>query len=326
MMNGIKDAMYNANVAISGAFRKVFKKKEGPSKISRSRKKRAIFICLSLSIAIFNFLFFWVQINFESILMAFRTVGAGGVEVYGFKNFAMLIDELKNPVSIMSEALKNTFIFFFFGLLIETPICFMFSFFLYKKIRGYKIFRYIFFLPNIISAVVLTTFVKILLGVDGPVVIIWEKLFGVMPLFFQDSSYALNTMLFYNLWSGFGLNIVLYMGAMSRIPDDVLEYARLDGVGFGREIVQFIIPLIWPTVATLLLLQVSGVFGASGPIFLFTKGAYGTYTLSYWIFAKTLENSSLEYASAVGLFFTFIGLPIVLLVRWITNRVEAIEY
>ena len=301
-------------------------KKQKRIKFSRARSKEIIFICLSLSIAIGNFLFFWVQINFESILMAFRTVGTGGIEVYGFKNFTMLIDELKNPMSIMSEALKNTFIFFFFGLLVETPICFMFSFFLYKRIRGFKVFRYIFFLPNIVSAVVLTTFVKILLGVEGPVVVIWEKMFGTLPLFFQDSKYALNTMLFYNLWSGFGLNIVLYMGAMSRIPEDVLEYARIDGVGFGREIVQFIIPLIWPTVATLLLLQVSGVFGASGPIFLFTKGAYGTYTLSYWIFAKTLENASLEYASAVGLLFTMIGLPIVMFVRWITNRIEAIEY
>ena len=109
-----------------------------------------------------------------------------------------------------------------------------------------------------------------------------------------------------------------------------MEYARLDGVGSGRELVQIIIPLIWPTLSTIITFAFVGIFTASGPILLFTKGQYGTYIISFWIYDLVQGVNkviNLEYASAVGLFFTLIGAPIVLIVRMLINKaVDAVEY
>ena len=59
----------------------------------------------------------------------------------------------------------------------------------------------------------------------------------------------------------------------------------------------------------------------------FTEGKYDTYTISYWIYSQVTFSKSYEYPSATGLFFTAIGLPIVLTVRYFINKVyDDVEY
>ena len=206
------------------------------------------------------------------------------------------------------------------------------AYFLYKKIIGYRIFRFVFFLPSIISATVLTALYKQLIAPGGVVALVVEALGGSVPLlgYLATEGTALTAIVIYTLWTGFGVNIILFNGAMTRIPEEVMEYARLDGVGSGRELVQIIIPLIWPTLSTIITFAFVGIFTASGPILLFTKGQYGTYTISFWIYDLVQGVNkviNLEYASAVGLFFTLIGAPIVLIVRMLINKaVDAVEY
>ena len=115
---------------------------------------------------------------------------------------------------------------------------------------------------------------------------------------------------------------------MIRIPESITEYLTLEGVGMGREIVQFIIPLIWPTIAVFVLLSFVGIFTASGDILLYTGGEYNTYTISFYIYAHTvgLASANLNYASAVGLFFTVLALPLSLIIQRIVSHVEPIEY
>ena len=72
----------------------------------------------------------------------------------------------------------------------------------------------------------------------------------------------------------------------------------------------------------MILLSSINVFGADGPLLLFTKGQYRTMTLSFWIFGMTTGIGSAtdyEYASAIGLIMTLLGLPIVYAVTRITK-------
>ena len=111
---------------------------------------------------------------------------------------------------------------------------------------------------------------------------------------------------------------------MNRIPEEVLEAARLDGVGMLRELVQIILPMVWPTLTTLIVFTFVGIFTASGPILLFTKGQYDTVTISYWILSVVMNPAGdARYASAVGLIFTLVALPIVLLVKWGMEKLQA---
>ena len=308
----------------------------GPPKAGRrtgfneNRLRKNLFIVGMLSIAIVHFLVFWVYVNLSSILMAFKNVTIEGTK-WGFGNFKIMFDSFRNPTSELRGAFVNTMIFFAVNLLIKLPLTFICSYFLYKKIKGYKYYRFVFFLPSIISAVVLTSLLKYMVNPGGPLPRIYEMLWGrEAPLFLADSDYALGVILFYTIWSGFGVNIILFQGAMSRIPPEIIEAGKIDGVGMTRELFQIVTPLVWPTISTVVVLAFVGIFSSSGEILLFTKGLYDTYTISYWIFelVQGIKGTvNLEYASTVGIFFSVIALPIVLLVkRGLEKITESVEY
>ena len=308
----------------------------GPPKAGRrtgfneNRLRKNLFIVGMLSIAIVHFLVFWLYVNLSSILMAFKNVTIEGTK-WGFGNFKIMFDSFRNPTSELRGAFVNTMIYFAVNLFIKLPLTFICSYFLYKKIKGYKYYRFVFFLPSIISAVVLTSLLKYMVNPGGPLPRIYEMLWGrEAPLFLADSDYALGVILFYTIWSGFGVNIILFQGAMSRIPPEIIEAGKIDGVGMTRELFQIVTPLVWPTISTVVVLAFVGIFSSSGEILLFTKGLYDTYTISYWIFelVQGIKGTvNLEYASTVGIFFSVIALPIVLLVkRGLEKITESVEY
>ena len=97
-----------------------------------------------------------------------------------------------------------------------------------------------------------------------------------------------------------GTGTLLFQGAMARIPTDVLEAARLDGCRVGSELIHIVFPLILPTVSTQIMLLMTGLFNASGPILLLTNGEHETTTIAFWIFYEVKFNGSLNNVSAAG--------------------------
>lgn len=155
---------------------------------------------------------------------------------------------------------------------------------------------------------------------------LFMKAIGKDPVpFLSDSRYALCTILFYTVFTGFGGNIVMLSGAMSHIDDSIVEAAKIDGASMSCEFFRIVLPLIWPTLSTLIILAFVGVFGSTGPILLFTQGDKGTYTVSYWLYDQVQRWKATNYPSAVGLFFTCIGAPIALFMRWVMGKVPSYE-
>lgn len=293
-----------------------------------SRKiQRGIFIGIMLSVGLIQFAIFWLYVNFDSILMAFRLSTKEGF-VWTLDNFKRFFHEYSIPEYELSLALKNTLLLFLVGTIIGLPTSLLFAYYLYKKILFAKFFRVIFFLPSIISAAVLVGLFKYIFAVHGPVNEILSVLKGVPVTieWFTDENYSMNTILFYVFWTGFGSNIVLFTGAIHRIPHDILEYAKIDGVSMTRELIQIIVPLIWPTLSTLLVFATAGLFTNSGPILLFTEGNFKTMTIGYFIFDQ-VQNNQYYYPAAIGLIFTAIGFPLVLIVKWVLGKVlDDVEY
>lgn len=273
-----------------------------------------------LALPVLHFFVFYVYVNINSILMAFQLPTDGVKPIWSLENFKTIFVEFAQSNSLILSALKNTLIFFFSGLLITLPLSILMCYFLYKRIAGYKIYRVIFFLPNIISASVIAVLFRYLIAGNGPISVLYQLVGAKIPPFLSDSRYALSTILFYTIFFGLGGNLILFSGAMTNIETSILEAGKIDGVGMLGEIIYIVIPLIWPTLSTVLIFNFIGIFNASGPILLFTRGAYDTYTISYWIYDRVAFHNELNYPAAVGLFFTAIGAPIAILMRWLLTR------
>ena len=280
------------------------------------------FVILTTIVPIIMFLVFYVYVSFDSVLMAFRDEDT---MVYSFKYFQIFFNDLKKADSSILVSLGNTMRYFFLDNAIMFPLSVLFSFFLYKKIWGYKYFRIVFFLPSIISGVVLSTLYRYLL--NGPISDYIQQIFmmDAPPLLFENPKYANTSIMVYVVWLGIAGNMIIHSGTLARIPTEIIESSKIDGAGFFREFINIAIPLIWPTLSTLLLMNIIGIFGASGPILLFTRGKAGTSTISYWIYECTVVSPQYNYAAAVGLVMTCVSIPIVLFSRWAMSKISTGE-
>lgn len=287
--------------------------------------RKAFFIVCMLAIPLINLVVFWFYVNFDSILLAFQSNQPGVGIKWGFENFRRFFEEFGMPDSEIPGALKNTLIFFFANLCVTLPVSVVLCYFLYKRIAGYKAFRFIFYLPSIISASVYVVLFKYIIGPDGTVGLLLKAMGRTPVPFLTDSRYALGTILFYTVFTGFGGNIVMLSGAMSHIDESIVEAAKIDGASMTCEFFRIVLPLVWPTLSTLIILSFVGIFGASGPILLFTEGDAGTNTIAYWLYAQVQRWKVYNYPSAVGVFFTCIGAPIALFMRWVMGKVPGYE-
>lgn len=293
------------------------------SKMSSKKEKSFFFVAVMLSIPVLHWFVFWLYVNLNSILMAFQ-LPTGEWSLLSLKT---VLREISAGDSTLRVSITNTLLYFFKDILM-LPFQLLIAYFLYRKILFYKGFQVIFYLPAIISGVALTTVFSNFIAPSGPLGKLFLS-FGIeLPELLADSDYATSTILFFTIWTGWGGQMLLLSGALSRIPVEVLESARLDGINTGKELIHMIVPLVWPTMSTILILNMTGLFGASGPILLFTKGGWGTSTIGYWIFDKVafVGISAYNEVAAAGLIFTAIGVPVIMFFKWLIERIPTVDY
>jgi len=309
---------------------------------AQNKKKRRytwkdhLFILSCVVIPVVNFLVFYIYVNIDSFVMAFQ-MPKNGQLIWTFDNFRWVWDKIVNGSTNQRDDLRlafaNTFLTFLVQIAMFVVGLFV-SYFLYKKIFGYRYFRILFFLPSLVSAVVTSIFYIQLMNSDF-VPHLLEKIYHLdyeMKSPLMDSKFA-NRMIFLNLiWLNFPSNMILWGGTFARIPAEVLESAKIDGCGWLRELFQIILPIVWPTFVILITTQVAGIFGATGNVFLLTGGNYGTQTVSNWMYlyvqtANGTMSTNLYRAAALGFILTIISCALALLIRkFLTSRVEEVQY
>ena len=295
--------------------------------------KRAGFIVSFTILPTLTFLIFYVYVNLNSFAMAFQYNAADGSISWTLDNIREVFRRLFPPDAEMGEAFANTFktfgvnmVMFFIGIFV--------SFFLYKKIFLYNVYRILFYLPSIVSAVVMCAVYKDLLGKYNTG-LLFQKLYNLdyVPDIFSDEKFANTAVLINMVWLTFPGNLIIWGGTFARVPDSVIESARIDGVNWVQEAFRIIIPMVWPTFALMFVLSIAGVFGASGQVFLLTQGQAGTQTVSNWMYMQvygvSINNSSnaFNYMSALGMFLTLVSCIVSITLRKLSGKMfQGVEY
>lgn len=303
--------------------------------IAKKRRKmptsRVLFILFCVAIPVIQWLVFYVYTNISAILMAFQ----GSHGEFSLVNFERFFHELSKPTSLIREAFRNTFLTFAIQV-VSFPFQVLVAYFIYKKILFYRFFRTVFFLPGIIFSVAWSLIFLNVIGVEGPIAKAVGDIFnlGYVPELLVDSRFANSVILINMVWLAFPGDLIIWGGTFARIPEEVLESAKIDGVTWIKEFTKIILPMVWPTVGLKMVLMICGVFGASGAVFLLTQGNYGTMTLSCWMYLQLLNSSGNQftsnvynYLSAVGLILTVVSVAIAVVVRKFVGKVfEEVEY
>lgn len=297
------------------------------------RKRKYSFVFFMIIWSIIDFLVFYVAVNISSILMAFQEF-TGYDKVtweptykWSFENFRRFWQDITYTGyanASFRNALRNTLFLFVAGNAWAIPMQFIVSYFLYKKVFGYKVFRWVLYLPSIISSVVVVTIFKNIVEVNGLLSSLSMKM-GNGPItgMLTDEKMAKWTVLIYNCWMGFAGSYIILTAAMMRIPAEVIEAGKLDGANAAREFFSLIFPMIWPTVHIIILQKITGILSADGPILLLTGGGGDTYTIGFWFYSQVIVSQSFEYPSAIGLIMTLVIAPIAIIARKLLDRVYA---
>lgn len=146
--------------------------------------------------------------------------------------------------------------------------------------------------------------------------------------FLADKKTAMPLLLFYCVWIGLGGSIILLTGAISKIPDHLLELDRLYGLSFFKEVWYVILPLIGPTVSILFLQGLGVILGFYMPVLLITGGAADTTTYAFFTIQLTNGGqSNYGFAAALSLVSTLIMSPVILVCRYFIDKFfPAYEY
>lgn len=299
---------------------------------NKSRKAELVFVAVMLIVPIVHLLVFTVYVNFDTIFLTFQYKDTS-TNTYRFlpdvfRNYKELFADMAKPYSTMPVAVKNSLIFFVLNDFIIVPVSVVLTYFLYKKIPCSGFFRIVFYFPSIISGVVLVMVYRFMfdstIGVVDPV-LTKLGLAGLIPEhgWLGTGKTALGMVIGYCIWSGLGGNLVLLSGAMSRVPQEIVESGKLDGVGFWGELWYFTVPMIGNTLSTLLILGTTVIFTFFLPIKLLTNGGPEgkTYTIALYIVECVRGDAGdLTMGATVGVVVTVFAVPIVMLSRFLAEK------
>ena len=295
---------------------------------TKRKIKKYLFVYSLLAYSLISFAIFYVYINFKSILLAFQNVDALGNTTFAYfdnfkKFFAFFSENATDPT--IKTGITNSIKTYFIGL-IGQPICVLTSFYIFKKKIFYKSYRFIVMIPQIVSSFVLClVFMKF---VENALPSIMGEIFGAerFPNLLGDPRYTYETTLFYSIWSTLAVTILLFSNAMQAIDISIIESSRLDGCNYFQELWYIVLPLIMGTVSVGFITGIGGIFTSAGPLVAFWE--FGAppevMNIGYYFTQQVMQNKEnptvYPMLAAMGLVFTFISVPVTLLVKKLFDR------
>lgn len=293
-------------------------------RVLRGKDKDLIFYTLMMIFPVVQFAVMYIGVNFNSILLAFKKIDTiSGSYEWTFSNIINAVDLFVHSSTLISAA-KNSLIAYVVLTFIGTPLGLIFSYYIYKKMPLSNAFRVILFLPSIISGIVMVTIFQFF--VERAVPSFANQLFGIkMKGMLENPSSRYFTIIFYNLWVGFGTSVLMYSNGMSGISQEMVESAHLDGATGLTEFWKITLPMIYPTLSTFLITGIAGLFTNQIALYSFYGGGApeNLQTYGYYLYMRTKNAASdSEYTllSAMGLLLTVVVVPLTLFVKWALEK------
>ncbi len=287
------------------------------AKAKKWDKSKILFYFGIVIIPLLQFLIFYVGVNINTIVLAFQTYYRGEYIFNGFNNFTVFFDSFF--VGELSYAFQNSLLVWAVGIASGTVLSILFSYYIFRKYFAYNFIRIVLFLPSILPGMV-------------TMLLYWNLQHYIIPAIggtnLLDQTGPISTQLWgvivFNIFMGFGSNVLLYSGAMGNVSTDILEAAQIDGAGNARQLWSIILPSIYPTMTTFLVSSVAHLFTNQANLFTFyAQGADERMrTIGYYLFILVQEADETAYpkAATAGLMFTLVAAPLTLFVRYLLEK------
>lgn len=290
--------------------------------IGRRRKpdtRRRLFIALCISPALILFLIFMVYPALSVFRMSlYKWGGYSDTKTFvGLQNFKILLSDERYIRSVQNSILLITLV----TVVTIVLALAMAAVLVRADIKGKGIFRVIFYIPNILSVVVISAIFSAIYDPSRGLLNSVTSLFSNDPvLWLGDRDLAIYSIGIAMVWQAVGYYMVMYMAGMSSVPESLYEAASIEGAGGIRQFFSVTLPLIWENIRTTLTFFIISNINIS---FLIVRAMTGggpdgaTHVFLSYMYDQAYTNSSYGYGMAIGV--TVFAFSFIL--SWIINRV-----
>lgn len=224
----------------------------------------------------------------------------------GLENYRKLFSD-----TMIFGGIKNSLIYAFFTVILQNPISLPVAVVLNTKFKGRNFFRATFFCPAVLSTLVVGYLWKYILSAgDFGLVNQMLNRIGIDTVnFLGNGKLALASIIFTQVWQWFGWSMVIYLGNLQSIGDDLYEAASIDGATTLRKFWHITIPGLAPAIKTNLVTGIISGLKVFDVILSMTNGgpAHKTDTILSLMFAKFSEGNY-GYASSFGIMFLIVSM------------------
>lgn len=220
----------------------------------------------------------------------------------GFENFIRLT---KDPIFLKS--FLNTLKFVVWIIPVQLGAALGMALIVNKKRKGNMFFKVAFFAPVVMSLVVISILWLYLLNPNsGLLNAILNKVGIASQPFLTSPKQAMYAIVFVSAWQGAGYQMLLFLGGMQNISQDVYEAAELDGFSKWAQFRYITMPLLKPTALFVLLTTLISAFKLIVQPMVMTQGGplNSTITMVYYIYQQGFTDRLVGYSSSIALVFT----------------------
>lgn len=290
-------------------------------------KGRFVFFCLAPAAILF--IIFMIVPTFDVFRMSLYKWGGytADKEFVGLKNFKTLFGSDK-----FYQAFQNTILLIVVVTIVTFALALIFAAILSReKIKGQNLFRVIFYIPNILSVVVISAIFSAIYdpnqGLLNSILNLFRGSAGAEDpiLWLGSQKLVIYSIAIAMVWQAIGYYMVMYMASMANVPESLYESANLEGAGRIRQFFSITLPLIWTNIRTTLTFFIISTINMS---FLFVKamtngnpdGASNVF-LSY-MYQEAYTNSSYGYGMAIGAVVFIFSFALAGILNAVTKRDE----
>lgn len=293
------------------------------------RKSERLFIFACMAPAVILVTIFMVIPTFNVFRMSLYKWGgiSNNKTFQWFRNFKILIEDKNFLQSIQNSILIITLVTIF-----TLIIAIFFAAVLSKEnIKGKNFFRIIFYIPNILSIVVISA---IFGAIYDPQSGLLNSLLGFLNLdnlkkmWMGDPNVVIYSLIFALVWQAIGYYMVMYMASMASVPDSFYEAAGLDGAGKIKQFFTITLPLIWDNIRTTLTFFVISTINLSFlMVQIMTGGGPNGQTEVFlnYMYKQAYTASAYGYGMAIGVVVFLFSFILSAVINKITER-EALEF
>jgi multiple sugar transport system permease protein len=223
------------------------------------------------------------------------------------------------------KAIGNTLKF----LLLHIPLQLIVSLFLAQllslPIKGVAFFRASFFLPVIVSGVVITIIWQQLFGYDTGM---FNRILSVVGIsktgWLVNPDIAIYSIAIMATWKNIGLYVILFLVGLQTVPIQYYEAAKLEGASAWQRFYHITLPMINPTIFMVVILSTIGGFSLFIEPYIMTGGGPLNQTLSavLYIYKQAFQYYNMGYSATLGFFYAFLIMTVVVLQKKFIEKEE----